>query len=165
MMLISLRRPVSNQALLLVYFGSFLPLPGNLFSPVFAFFLQLVIKNNRFGAQCQTIGQHAEFTPTHPPFDSHISILIVFSTLNLLGIYHDTILTKHVASLPATHRPTPSPLNRYTRDWQNSSLTYSRIAMLLTVIQYTEVLIEMGVQKKWGQQYKWRVITALEAIK
>ncbi|KAG0249463.1 Peroxisomal membrane protein pex16 [Linnemannia exigua] len=37
--------------------------------------------------------------------------------------------------------------------------------MVLTVIQYTEVLIEMGVQKKWGQQYKWRVITALEAIK
>ncbi|KAF9143222.1 Peroxisomal membrane protein pex16 [Linnemannia schmuckeri] len=97
--------------------------------------------------------------------DADLASEALFSTLNLLGIYHDTILTKHVASLPATHRPTPSPLNRYTRDWQNSSLTYRRIAMLLTVIQYTEVLIEMGVQKKWGQQYKWRVITALEAIK
>lgn len=89
----------------------------------------------------------------------------VFSTINLLGIYHDTILTKHVASLPATHRPAPSPLNRYTRDWQNSSPVYKHIVLLLTVIQYTEVLIEMSVQKKWGQKYKWRVITALETIK
>ncbi|KAG0053097.1 Peroxisomal membrane protein pex16 [Gryganskiella cystojenkinii] len=97
--------------------------------------------------------------------DADLASEALFSTLNLLGIYHDTILTKHVASLPATHRPTPSPLNRYTRDWQSHSLTYKRIAMVLTVIQYTEVLIEMGVQKKWGQQYKWRVITALEAFK
>ncbi|KAI1320676.1 Peroxisomal membrane protein pex16 [Mortierella claussenii] len=97
--------------------------------------------------------------------DADLASEALFSTLNLLGIYHDTILTKHVASLPATHRPTPSPLNRYTRDWQSSSASYKRIVLLLTVIQYTEVLIEMGVQKKWGQQYKWRVITALEAIK
>jgi hypothetical protein len=89
----------------------------------------------------------------------------VFSTVNLLGIYHDTILTKHVASLPAAHRPAPSALNRYTRDWQNSSPIYKRIVLVLTFIQYTEVLIEMSIQKKWGQQYKWRVITALEAIK
>ncbi|KAG0004153.1 Peroxisomal membrane protein pex16 [Entomortierella chlamydospora] len=97
--------------------------------------------------------------------DADLASEALFSTLNLLGIYHDTILTKHVASLPATHRPTPSALNRYTRDWQNSSVAYRRIVLLLTVIQYTEVLIEMSVQKKWGQQYKWRVITALETIK
>ncbi|KAF9996040.1 Peroxisomal membrane protein pex16 [Modicella reniformis] len=97
--------------------------------------------------------------------DADLASEALFSTLNLLGIYHDTILTKHVASLPATHRPAPSPLNRYTRDWQASSQIYKRIVLLLTIIQYTEVLIEMNVQKKWGQQYKWRVITALEAIK
>lgn len=44
-------------------------------------------------------------------------------------------------------------------------MTYKRVALALTIIQYTEVLIEMGVQKKWGAQYKWRVITALEAFK
>ncbi|KAF9194741.1 Peroxisomal membrane protein pex16 [Haplosporangium sp. Z 767] len=97
--------------------------------------------------------------------DAELASEALFSTLNLLGIYHDTILTRHVASLPASHRPTPSPLNRYTRDWQNSSVMYKRIVMVLTVIQYTEVLIEMGVQKKWGPKYKWQVITALEAIK
>ncbi|KAF8951477.1 Peroxisomal membrane protein pex16 [Podila verticillata] len=97
--------------------------------------------------------------------DADLASEALFSTLNLLGIYHDTILTKHVASLPASHRPTPSPHNRYTRDWQSNSLTYKRVALALTIIQYTEVLIEMGVQKKWGAQYKWRVITALEAFK
>ncbi|KAG0354419.1 Peroxisomal membrane protein pex16, partial [Gamsiella multidivaricata] len=97
--------------------------------------------------------------------DADLASEALFSTLNLLGLYHDTILTKHINSLPPTHRPTPSPLNRYTRDWQSSSVAYKRIVMLLTIIQYTEVLIEMGIQKKWGQQYKWRVITALEAIK
>ncbi|KAI8351568.1 peroxisomal membrane protein pex16 [Mortierella sp. GBAus27b] len=97
--------------------------------------------------------------------DSDLASEALFSTVNLLGIYHDTILTKHVASLPAAHRPAPSALNRYTRDWQNSSPIYKRIVLVLTIIQYTEVLIEMSIQKKWGQQYKWRVITALEAIK
>ncbi|KAG0027468.1 Peroxisomal membrane protein pex16 [Podila clonocystis] len=97
--------------------------------------------------------------------DADLASEALFSTLNLLGIYHDTILTKHVASLPASHRPTPSPHNRYTRDWQSNSLTYKRVALAMTIIQYTEVLIEMGVQKKWGAQYKWRVITALEAFK
>ncbi|KAG0346176.1 Peroxisomal membrane protein pex16 [Podila humilis] len=97
--------------------------------------------------------------------DADLASEALFSTLNLLGIYHDTILTKHVASLPASHRPTPSPHNRYTRDWQGHSLTYKRVALALTIIQYTEVLIEMGVQKKWGAQHKWRVVTALEAFK
>ncbi|KAG0258836.1 Peroxisomal membrane protein pex16 [Mortierella polycephala] len=97
--------------------------------------------------------------------DAELASEALFSTLNLLGIYHDTILTRHVASLPASHRPTPSPLNRYTRDWQNSSVMYKRIVMVLTIIQYTEVLIEMGVQKKWGPKYKWQVVTALEAMK
>ncbi|KAG0291140.1 Peroxisomal membrane protein pex16 [Dissophora globulifera] len=97
--------------------------------------------------------------------DADLASEALFSTLNLLGIYHDTILTKHVASLPATHRPIPSSLNRYTRDWQNSSQVYKRIVLVLTVIQYSEVMIEMGIQKKWGQKYKWRVITALETIK
>ncbi|KAF9208459.1 Peroxisomal membrane protein pex16 [Haplosporangium sp. Z 27] len=97
--------------------------------------------------------------------DADLASEALFSTLNLLGIYHDTILTKHVNSLPATHKPTPSALNRYTRDWLNSSVAYRRIVLLLTVIQYTEVLIEMGVQKKWGNKYKWRIITALETIK
>ncbi|KAF9575839.1 Peroxisomal membrane protein pex16, partial [Lunasporangiospora selenospora] len=97
--------------------------------------------------------------------DADLASEALFSVLNLLGIYHDTILQRHVASIPPSHRPTPSPLNRYTRGWQETSPLYKRIALLLTIIQYTEVLIEMGVQKKWGQKYKWRIITALEAIK
>ncbi|KAF9975008.1 Peroxisomal membrane protein pex16 [Actinomortierella ambigua] len=97
--------------------------------------------------------------------DADLASEAIFATLNLLGIYHDTILAKHVARLPAAHRPAPSPLNRYTREWQGSSLTYRRVALVLTLLQYTEVLIEMSVQKKWGQKSKWRVITAIEALK
>ncbi|KAG0236136.1 Peroxisomal membrane protein pex16 [Actinomortierella wolfii] len=97
--------------------------------------------------------------------DADLASEAIFATLNLLGIYHDTILAKHVARLPPANRPTPSPLNRYTREWQGSSLTYRRVAFVLTLLQYTEVLIEMSVQKKWGQKAKWRVITAIETLK
>ncbi|RUP22752.1 peroxisome membrane protein, partial [Jimgerdemannia flammicorona] len=95
-------------------------------------------------------------------------ILPVFAALNLLGLYHDSILTRAAAALvtsspaAAAQLPPPSTFNRYTRFWYSSSNAYKRIAMLLTFVSYTEVLIEMGVQKKWGTKAKWRLVTAIE---
>ncbi|RUS24610.1 peroxisomal membrane protein-domain-containing protein, partial [Jimgerdemannia flammicorona] len=92
----------------------------------------------------------------------------VFAALNLLGLYHDSILTRAAAALvtsspaAAAQLPPPSTFNRYTRFWYSSSNAYKRIAMLLTFVSYTEVLIEMGVQKKWGTKAKWRLVTAIE---
>jgi len=37
--------------------------------------------------------------------------------------------------------------------------------MLLTLISYTEVLLEMGVKKKWGQQARWKLVAAIEVTK
>jgi peroxin-16 len=37
--------------------------------------------------------------------------------------------------------------------------------MLLSVISYTQVLMEMAVLKKWGKKKQWEGIAYLEAIK
>jgi len=33
------------------------------------------------------------------------------------------------------------------------------------MIQYAEVLFEMGARKKWGEKGRWRTIVGIEAIK
>ncbi|KAG9295992.1 hypothetical protein G9A89_011844 [Geosiphon pyriformis] len=97
--------------------------------------------------------------------DSEFASGALFAALNLIGLYHDSILVRAAANLPPSKKPIPSPHNRYTRYWVNSSKTYQRAAFLLTLLQYTEVLLEMGVQKKWGKEVKWRLIVTIESIK
>ncbi|CAG8441496.1 13517_t:CDS:2 [Ambispora gerdemannii] len=98
--------------------------------------------------------------------DSEFASEALFAALNLIGLYHDSILVRAAtANLPPAKRPTPSPHNRYTRYWINSSKVYQNAAFLLTLLQCTDVLMEMGIQKKYGKDVKWKFITAIEAIK
>ncbi|CAG8515423.1 9632_t:CDS:2 [Acaulospora morrowiae] len=92
-------------------------------------------------------------------------ILPVFAALNLIGLYHDSILVRASENLPPSKKPAPSSHNRYTRYWINSSKTYQRASLALTFLQYTDVLMEMGVQKKWGKEAKWRLIVLIELFK
>ena|SRR5579859_4567648 len=91
---------------------------------------------------------------------------VVYTTLNLVSLYHDSLLAKAVANLPPTVRkPEPSPHNRYTQFWTKASPSYKRLALAIVMIQYGEVLLEMGAKKKWGEKGRWRTIVGLEALK
>ncbi|KAL1924934.1 uncharacterized protein VTP21DRAFT_4588 [Calcarisporiella thermophila] len=96
--------------------------------------------------------------------DSELASQALFAALNILGLYHDNILTRAAASSTAV-RHLPSSQNRYTRFWMSISSNYDRIALVLTLLQYTEVVAEMSVQKKWGREAKWRVVTLIELVK
>ncbi|KAL1922451.1 uncharacterized protein VTP21DRAFT_9990 [Calcarisporiella thermophila] len=99
--------------------------------------------------------------------DSEYVSQALASTLNIIGMYHDAILTKAViraALSSGATPPTPSPFNRYTRFWLRSPLYY-RIALILTVVQTLEVWIEIAVMKKYGEKGKWRAVTLIEIIK
>lgn len=89
---------------------------------------------------------------------------IVHSGVQLLSLYHDSLLAKAVACLPALQRPHPTPHNRYTKFWTQKSLLYRRTALLLQMIQYTELLWEMAAKRR-GEKVRWRVVVLLEAIK
>ncbi|KAF2002984.1 peroxisome membrane protein [Amniculicola lignicola CBS 123094] len=66
--------------------------------------------------------------------------------------------------MPGTRRQTPSPHNRYTKFWTDRSPMYKRVALVLQMIQYTELLWEMAAKRK-GEKVRWRVIVLLEVIK
>lgn len=61
-------------------------------------------------------------------------------------------------------RPQPTPHNRYTKFWTAKSPLYKRIALLLQMIQYTELLWEMAAKRK-GEKIRWRVVVVLEIVK
>ena len=101
------------------------------------------------------------FTPLE-----HSSDLQVYTALNLVSLYHDSLLAKAIANLPPTVRkPEPSPHNRYTRFWTKACPNYKRLALAIVIIQYAEVLLEMGAKKKWGEKGRWRTIVGIEALK
>ncbi|SLM34306.1 Peroxisome membrane protein, Pex16 [Lasallia pustulata] len=87
------------------------------------------------------------------------------SGVQLLSLYHDSLLAKAVARLPMSiPRPQPTPHNRYTKFWTAKSPLYKRIALLLQMIQYTELLWEMAAKRK-GEKIRWRVVVVLEIVK
>ncbi|KAF1979199.1 peroxisomal membrane protein pex16 [Bimuria novae-zelandiae CBS 107.79] len=96
--------------------------------------------------------------------ESEIASESLHSGVQLLSLYHDSLLAKTVARLPGAQRQHPSPHNRYTKFWTDRSPTYKRIALVLQMIQYTELLWEMAAKRK-GEKVRWRVVVLLEVVK
>lgn len=90
----------------------------------------------------------------------------VSTLLNVMSMYHDTLLAKVVRSDPKYHPLIPTSLHsRFTRAWTEKSNVYKWIARTLELIRYTELVIEMGLRRKVSSQNRWRSILFLEAIK
>lgn len=96
--------------------------------------------------------------------ESEIASESLHSGVQLLSLYHDSLLAKAMARLPAAQRQHPTPHNRYTKFWTERSPTYKRIALALQMVQYTELLWEMAAKRR-GEKVRWRVVVFLEAVK
>lgn len=94
---------------------------------------------------------------------SDISTESLNSGVQVLSLYHDSLLSRALAQQPRPPRH-QSPHNRYTRFYCQKSPTYRRTATTLQVIQYTELLLEM-MAKKRGEKARWRLVMVLEAVK
>ncbi len=88
----------------------------------------------------------------------------VHSGVQLLSLYHDSLLSRAISRLPSIQKPHQTPHNRYTRFWTQKSPIYKRIALTLQMMQYTELLWEMAAKRR-GERVRWQVIVLLEAIK
>ncbi|KAJ8122953.1 hypothetical protein ONZ43_g982 [Nemania bipapillata] len=97
--------------------------------------------------------------------DAEIASETVHSGVQLLALYHDSVLRNALNKIPSLSTARiPGPHARYTRFWAAKSGMYRRIALLLQIIQYTELLWEMAAKRR-GEKIRWRVVIVLEALK
>jgi Peroxisomal membrane protein (Pex16) len=93
-------------------------------------------------------------------------ILLVTASLNVMSMYHDTLLARMVNNNPSYQPLIPLSLHsRFTRAWLDKSCRYKWISRILEIIKFTELVIEMGLRRKVSQQTKWRCIMTLEVVK
>lgn len=83
---------------------------------------------------------------------------LIYALANLLGFYHDTILRN--ARLRASGAPQTDGHCSRPRDG-----LYMRLASLLTVVQSTEVLLEISARRLGGNPARWAVIVVVEVVK
>ena len=122
--------------------------------------------------------------------DAELAGEAIYASLNLLGLYHDSILARaldkqHPNSVPshaATSEKTivplvaashstpvtglsPSEHARYTQYFSQNSNGYNPVARTLVIIGYFELLAEMLARRKLGRRKAWDVVAAIEALK
>ncbi|KAI8360008.1 peroxisome membrane protein [Blakeslea trispora] len=100
--------------------------------------------------------------------DAELASQALYAALNLVGLYHTSILRKAVQVHAKENKTGPveeSAFNRYLSFWTSQSTTAHSALTLLSVISYTQVLMEMTVLKKLGRKKQWQLITAIETIK
>lgn len=90
----------------------------------------------------------------------------LYSILQILGLYHDKIISKATKPLLETdplYRP--SNHNRYTGNYMKASRSYRRIVLFLTLIRCTELLWEMIARRKLQERGRWLAILFIELLK
>ena len=108
--------------------------------------------------------------------DSELASESLHTFVQLLSIYHDSLLKKRAAfisSSPAltkargvqSQHPKPSLHAKYTTFWTNSSSFYTQVATFLKVAEYTQLLWEMVAKRRGGEKTRWRVVVLLEMFK
>ncbi|EXU99250.1 peroxin-16 [Metarhizium robertsii] len=95
--------------------------------------------------------------------DAEIASESIHSLVQLLSLYHDGLLSRAVSRLPAA--PVRTAHARYTRFWSQRSRAYRRIAMVLQMVIYTELLCEMAAKRRGGERARWRVVVLIEGVK
>jgi len=84
--------------------------------------------------------------------------------VQLLSLYHDSLLLRAVARLPKAQQPHPSPHSRYTQYWTKHSPAYRRLALILQIIQNTELLLEMAAKRR-SETARWDLVCTIESLK
>lgn len=98
--------------------------------------------------------------------DSEAASECLYATLNLLGIYHDSILARAIERLPDdSKKPQLSAHNRYTKFWISRSNLYKKLSISVTTLQHVSFLLEILARKKFGEKGRWRTIVGIEAVK
>jgi peroxin-16 len=146
-----------------------LTLPAHLVSQYDAF----VLRNSSQISQIESALRSLTYIIPGRFRDAEIASESIHSGVQLLALYHDLLLNKAARAARLTPfgtagkssvKAAPTPLGRYTTYWTEKSPLYRRIALLLQVVNYTQLLAEMAAKRR-GERMRWRVVVVLEAIK
>ncbi|KZT02655.1 peroxisome membrane protein [Laetiporus sulphureus 93-53] len=98
--------------------------------------------------------------------DAELASEALSATLNVMSMYHDTLLAQFVQNDPKYKALIPPSLHtRYTRAWSDKDWRYKWAARTLQLVRFTELLIEMGLRRKVSVRNRWRGIVLLELVK
>lgn len=98
--------------------------------------------------------------------DAEIASESVSSALQIIGLYHDSILAKAARSAGQTNEAVQeSQHNKYTTAQSDQSSVYKVVSLTLTIIRFTELLAETTLKQKKGNEARWKAIVAIEAVK
>lgn len=87
------------------------------------------------------------------------------ATLNLVTLYHDTLLARRYADPKYKPLVPPTAHTRFTRAWVERSKLYRWVSRSLEIIKYLELVLEMVLRRKTTLTNVWRGIVALESVK
>jgi len=99
--------------------------------------------------------------------DAELASEALSATLNLLSLYHDTVIARRIAQTDPKFKPLipPSLHSRYTRAWADKDNVYKWVARVLETLKFVELVVEMGLRRKLGQKGRWRGVVTLEVVK
>ncbi|KAJ6509498.1 peroxisomal membrane protein PEX16 [Mycena vitilis] len=98
--------------------------------------------------------------------DAELASEALAASLNLVSMYHDTLLAKVVQRDPKYRPLIPSSLHtRFTRAWSDKNTRYKWAARSLELIRFTELVLEMTLRRKVSPRNRWRSVVLLELIK
>ncbi|KAI8642555.1 peroxisome membrane protein [Parasitella parasitica] len=100
--------------------------------------------------------------------DAELASQALYAALNLIGLYHNSILKRAAQAHAVENKTGPveeSAFNKYLQFWSSKSKLNASASTALSVISYTQVLMEMAVVKKLGKKKQWQLIASLEAFK
>ncbi|KAF5385206.1 hypothetical protein D9615_001495 [Tricholomella constricta] len=98
--------------------------------------------------------------------DAELASEALSALLNVMSMYHDTLLARIVQGDPKYRPLIPASLHtRFTRAWSEKNNKYKWAARALQLIKFTELVVEMGLRRKVSSKARWRSIVLLEVIK
>ncbi|CAK5280208.1 unnamed protein product [Mycena citricolor] len=98
--------------------------------------------------------------------DAELASEALAASLNLVSMYHDTLLGKIVQKNPKYRPLIPTSLHtRFTRAWSDKNTQYRWIARTLEFIRFTELVVEMTLRRKVSERARWRIVVLIESIK
>ncbi|KAI8060475.1 peroxisome membrane protein [Gongronella butleri] len=100
--------------------------------------------------------------------DAELTSQAIYASLNLMSLYHNSVLRRAANDFIEQSQGQgmdESPFNKYTRFWSSTSQPHRAISSALSLIDYTQVLVEMIVVKKLPKNKHYQVVALIEGIK
>ncbi|KAI9270012.1 peroxisome membrane protein [Helicostylum pulchrum] len=96
--------------------------------------------------------------------DGDLCSQAILAGLNLISLYHTKFLVQTSLKNKEPNQPTTSFNDRFNQ-FNKSRLSYKTASWTLSIISYTEVVIEMILNRKLSNTSRWKWVASMEGLK